>query len=276
MQLEHVYLAISLASPFASMAVSETAQTGRVVWNQAYQENGSADPLDTILDKAENAYVLLDPFTADVRTRLAETVRKLHNRGNDVGAYISIGTGEEWRDDFPELRPHLADRPWQQWAGEYFVSTPNNAVLNTMKRRIDKVSDWSFDWVDFDNMDWVFDDELRIKYAIDAAPGEAIAYFRSLCAHVHTKGMKCMAKNTVRGAEIFDGVTYESYVDDLNWWDNDGASHFLTAGKQVIIVHYNEPNCASVYARYRDIYGQGISFMCEDPHYNGYRRSPDM
>lgn len=46
-----------------------------------------------------------------------------------------------------------------------------------MKSRIDKVADWGFDWVEFDNMDWVFDDEYRKEYGFMASKAVAKGYF---------------------------------------------------------------------------------------------------
>jgi hypothetical protein len=84
-----------------------------------------------------------------------------------------------------------------------------------------------------------------------------------------------MAKNTVDSFENFDGVLYESYHNDKNWWDTKGTKSFLDAGKLVIINHYNESDCDGVYAWYKSFYHtEKLSFICEDvatkkyKHYN--------
>ena len=82
--------------------------------------------------------------------------------------------------------------------------------------------------------------------------------------------MRCMAKNMTEGAENFDGVLYESYSDDLGWWDQAGGVAFTAAGKLVIINHYDEGNCAAVYDSYRAIYGGNLSFICEDSRLRRY------
>lgn len=68
------------------------------VYNQAHQQNFAVDNIPTILAEARNGYVLLDPFTEDEEVRNAVPVIKANN--NEVGAYISIGTGETYRSDF--------------------------------------------------------------------------------------------------------------------------------------------------------------------------------
>lgn len=123
-------------------------------------------------------------------------------------------------------------------------------------------------------MDWIFDDDLRTTYNFQVTIAEGIAYYQELCDYVHRKGMKCMAKNTVKSASNFDGVLYESYSDNKNWWDTLGISSFLNSGKLVIINHYNENDCDQIYADYIDLYNNNSPLICEDKplktyvHYN--------
>lgn len=239
------------------------------VYNQAYNENYDSDQIENILLDANNGYVLLDPFQDGV----VDAIDGIKANGNQVGAYISIGTGENWRSDFTDLQPYLVTLQWDEWEGEYFVNETSTEVIDVMKSRIDKIAAWGFDWVEFDNMDWV-DDFARETYGIQASRAESITYFQELCSYVHQHGMKCMSKNTVVGADDFDGVTYESYNIEKNWWDEEGAQSFLDEGKMVLIVHYNETACNAVYDDYIEIYNDDLSFICEDAnlekfvHYN--------
>ena len=248
----------------------EGSSNAIAVFNHAYIENYEVDQLAYIALNATNAYVLVDPFEDDV----AESIAEIKANGNQLAAYISIGTGEDWRDDFNELQPFLTTEQWAEWPGEYFVNTTTTGIIDVMKARIDKIADLGFDWVEFDNMDWALYDETRETYSIEVSKEEGIAYYQELCNYVHEKGMKCMAKNFVENAEDFDGVTYESYNDEKNWWDTSGAQSFLDDEKLVVIIHYNESNCNQVYADYQAIYNEDLSFICEDTttkkylHYN--------
>jgi len=232
----------------------------KAVYNQAYAENFEPDNIPDILAQAHKAYILIDPF--DNSTFMH--IDALKSNGNQVGAYISIGTGETYRSDFSELEPYLVSAPWGEWPDEYFVNSTTTGIIELMKLRIDQIAEWGCDWVEFDNMDWIFDDELRSIYGFEATPAQGIAYYNTLCDYVHQKGMKCMAKNTVYQAANFDGVLYESYHDDKNWWDASGALDFLSAGKPVIINHYGETDCVQVYADYKNAYNDDLSFICED------------
>lgn len=241
------------------------------VFNQAYQENYEPDALADLLGQAKGAYVLLDPFAEDFGADVPASVAALNANGNEVGAYISVGTGEDWRADFAALKPYLVTSPWDQWAGEYFVSSTDGA-LPIMAARIDKIAAWGFDWVEFDNMDWAYDNDLRARHGFAASIDEGVEYVQTLCAKVHAKGMRCMAKNMTEGAETFDGALFESYSDERSWWDQEGALGFIAAGKPVIIVHYDEMDCAGVYSSYRKIYGDTLSFICEDSKLKKYVR----
>ncbi|MFS4494034.1 endo alpha-1,4 polygalactosaminidase [Maribacter sp. 2308TA10-17] len=243
-----------------------TQNTAIAVYNQAYQENYEADAIVDILVNAKNSYVLVDPFGEN----LVESIAALKANGNEVGAYISIGTGETYRDDYEQLKPFLVSKAWGEWPDEFFVNQTTTGILEIMKARIDKIAAWGCDWVEFDNMDWAYDEDNRGIYGFQVTEAEAISYFQVLCDYVHEKGMKCMAKNMTEEATAFDGVLYESYNNDKNWWDQSGAQNFLDAGKLVIINHYNETNCGQVYSDYKGIYNSNLSFICEDANLKKY------
>jgi len=238
------------------------------VWNQAYQENFAEDKVSDIVSNAKNCYVLVDPFGSDeVRNRITDIKRG----GNIVGCYISSGTCENWRDDFNEMKRYCVSKQWGQWAGEYFVDETDPGLIELIKRRIDKMAGWGCDMVEFDNMDWAFDSDMRQTYWFSAIKADANRYNQSLCDYTHLKNMGCMAKNTRRGAETFDGVTFESYNDDKNWWTTNHLQEFLDEGKPGIIVHYNEDNCDGVLQDYRKKYGSGLSYICEDRNTKKYK-----
>jgi len=241
------------------------------VYIQAYQENYAPDSMDLIVREAQNAYILLDPFSEE---DVLSALPLLKKQGNQVSAYISIGTGEDWRSDFDQLQPYLTDIQWDDWEGEYYLSRLDTEVLNIMKARIDRIADWGFDWVEFDNMDWIFDEQTRTDYALEATESAGLAYIQALREYAADRGLQCMAKNMRAGADNFDGVTYESYSDEKNWWETEDLKEFLNEGKPGIIVHYNEVNCDAVYLDYMEIYGESLSFIAESRsektyiHYN--------
>jgi len=237
------------------------------IYNQAYQENFSADTIADIEAHAQNAYVLIDPFDGDV----VEHIDTIKSHGNEVGGYISAGTGEDWRADYDALKPYLTTIEWDEWQGEYYVSQTTTGIVDVMKARIDQMATWGIDWVEYDNMDWL-DTDTKEQFELEATEQEAHDYINTLCSYTRSKGMKCMAKNTVEGFEHFDGVLYESYNNEKNWWDIAGTQSFLDAGKLVIINHYNESDCDGAYAWYKNFYHTDkLSFICEDTSIQKYK-----
>lgn len=263
----------SSSTPFDSSLSSSpnsNLKQGAPIYNQAYAENVEADNINDIIRHAKNAYVLLDPFLSGI----AEKIPTIQQNNNEVGCYISIGTGEDWRDDFDDLKPYLVSKQWGEWDGEYFVKRTNTGILSLMKKRIAKLKDFGCDWVEFDNMDWFTDADYVRDYGIEVSESEGITYYKRLCTYTRKKDMMCMAKNTVVGASKFKGVLYESYHNEKDWWEHDGAQAFLDAGKLVIINHYNESYPDNVYRQYIDLYNDKISFISESTtekkyiHYN--------
>jgi cysteinyl-tRNA synthetase len=225
------------------------------VWNHAYEEFGRTDSISEIVTNARGCYVLIDPFdSSSARTAIPQ----IKASGNIVGCYMSVGSCEEWRDDYDETRPYCGPA-YPGWDGEYFVDDPQG-ILPLMKARVDKMADWGCDMVEFDNMDWA----LTRGNSAGVEPADARAYNQAICAHVRSQGMKCMAKSTTEGAENFDGLTVESYTDDKNWWSTSEMRQMLDSGKLGIIVHYRDSDCDGVYADYQQTYGDELSFICSN------------
>lgn len=241
------------------------------VWNQAYQENYAADSVLDVLGGASHCYVLVDPFTDD---DVRDAISPLKQAGNLVSCYISVGTCEEWRDDFAAMKPYCVGKQWGEWPGEYFVDRTDAALVDLMKARVDKMEAWGCNMVEFDNMDFAFDAAYRSQYGITATAAQGEAYNQTLCAYVHAKGMGCMAKSSAQGASDFDGLTVESAPGNLDWWEASEMAGMLSAGKIGIVVHYDETDCAAARASYQAKYGGKLSFICEDRTLKKYRHFP--
>ncbi len=239
------------------------------VWIQAYQENFKADSVPDIVAHARNSYVLLDAFDSEAARAAIPQIKK---NGNIVSLYMSVGTGEMWRNDFELLKPFLVKKTWGQWKGEYFVDQISDGLIEIMKKRIDQMAAWGADMVEFDNMDWAFDDANRRRYKFKVTVEEAIAYYQALCTYARSRGLQCMAKSTTRGAEDFAGVTYESSPDEKQWWPQKELQDFLAQGKIGIVVHYNEKDPDAAVKWYRDRYGKSLRVIIESVSKKRYVR----
>jgi len=228
------------------------------IYNNAYIENGVVDSIATIINKARDCYVLLEP---ENDTSAEQAISDIKKKGNTVGCYTSIGTVEQWRKDFNDFEPYRANRQWQEWEGEYFLRNINKKVFSLMKKHFDYFARIGCDYVEFDNMDWVDDEHIR-DYDLSVNELEAKKYAHDLCEYTHQKGMKCMAKSTNFDDSIFDGLTLESYPDDKNWWAENEVKGTLWHNGLAVIVHYDEQYCDKVHDFYKQKYGEKISFLC--------------
>ncbi len=235
-------------------------------YNQAYIENYQADILSEIL-KAENSYVLIDPFGSE---KIRKNILKIKEKNNIVACYISVGTGEKWCDDFQKMKVNLAKKEWSDWEGEYFVSKIDQNLISLMKKRIDKMKEWKCDFVELDNMDWADEENIK-KYSLKVSNEGSRDYVKNICRYAHQKGLKCMAKSTTYDSSLFDGLTVESYTDDKNWWSEAEMKQILWAGKIGAVAHYDEKNCQQVKNFYNSIYGKKIFFICEDKNLKKYK-----
>jgi cysteinyl-tRNA synthetase, unknown class len=240
----------------------------RCVWNQAYQENTAPYSVEAILAGAQGCYVLIDPFEAP---EAADAIPDLQAAGNTIGCYISVGTCEGWRSDFDDMAAYCTTTEWDEWPGEFFV-TDTEGMLAPIKARIDRLAQQGCDMVEFDNMDWASDPEQNAAFGVELSPADAVAYYQALCDYTHEAGMACMAKSTREGGEVFDGGTFESFSDNRDWWVHEHLQSFIDEGRLAVVFHYGESDCDGVEAWYRERYGAGISFLCEDPAAGGYRR----
>lgn len=253
----------------AASDTGDTGVAGRCVWNLAYQENTEPDSLAAALDPANGAhgcYVLVDPFDDDA---VAAAIPSLQAAGNVVGCYVSVGTCEDWRADFADLKPACTAEQWPQWPGEFFVRD-TDAARPWMEARIQRLAAWGCDLMELDNMDWAEDPAGAAQYGLSVTPPDAVAYYQGLCAFARARGVGCVAKSTAEGALDFDGMTVESSPDELDWWDHEAFRGFADAGKLAVIFHYGEADCAGAEAFYRARYGVGMSWLCEDPSAGGY------
>ena len=234
------------------------------VWNNAYQENYDSDSLEEILENAQNCYVLIDPFD---NSSARDAISELKNAGNTIGCYISIGTCEEWRDDFDSLRFSCTTEEWSDWEGEFFVNDPE-AAQPFMIQRIQTLASWGCDMVEFDNMDFAGESE---RFGLNVTEEEGDLYANALCNAVHDANMRCMAKNYAPSDENnFDGGTFESSSEELDWWNHEHMQHFVDEGFPTIVFHYDERRCEEVTKFYRLRYGSGVSVLCEDPDIGCY------
>lgn len=247
-------------------------------FNLAYEEHNYIDEPTYTLNTARNCYVLIDTSNFDNYTSVVYYGNKLKSYNNTIGCYMSVGTVEKWRKDFKDFIPGVdySKKMWNEWPGEYFIlgdknGNPTVNTISLMKKRIDNFSMAGCDYIEMDNMDI----NTGNKYTNIKSNGMR-KYNKILCDYIHTKNMKCMAKNTGPSDPddyLFDGLTVESYKNMKNWWGEKHTLNFTLNSKLFMISHYNQPtvdSCMKVWIEYKKKYNSTFGFACsqfETKHY---------
>ena len=89
--------------------------------------------------------MLLDPFDCEIARH---SFGMLQERDNTIGCYVSVGTCEDWRDDFDALRSDgvCSSQEWLEWRGEFFI-TDVVVVMLYMLAWIDMLAQWGCGYV---------------------------------------------------------------------------------------------------------------------------------
>lgn len=247
-------------------------------YNTAYEERNYIDDLQYTLNTAQNCYVLLDldNFNSDKQITNYTSTLKLNN--NTIGCYMSVGTIENWRKDYKNFKKghDYQSKQWNEWPGEYMIKGsggyPSPNTVSLMKKRIDKFAKMGCEFVEMDNMDI---DETNKMTNINGK--QMRKYNLELCNYMHSKNLKCMAKNSGPSDvdyTVFDGLTTESYPKEIDWWGTQLAFNYINQSKPFMISHYNEKfvdDCLGIWSIYRQKYNNSIfGFACsqkETKHY---------
>lgn len=247
-------------------------------YNLAYEEKNYIDEPNYTLRTAKDCYILLDESDFDDATQFVKYANDLKINNNTIGCYMSVGTIEDWRSDFKQFvkGTDYQSKQWAEWKGEYFIKAgsngyPTDNTVALMKKRIDDFANWGCEYIEMDNMD--LDENQK---ATDITGDNMRKYNQDLCNYMHTSGVKCMAKNSGPSDaddDLFDGLSVESYTDEKNWWGQDHANKFTSAGKPFMISHYDEStidDCLGIWNYYKGLYNSTFGLVCsqyETKHY---------
>ena len=164
------------------------------------------------------------------------TVRALHARHRVAICYLDAGSWENWRPDAQRFPRALIGKPYQGWAGEWWLDIRQTArLLPLVGWRLDRCKAKGFDGVEFDNVDGYQNDT---GFRLTAA--DQLRYNTLLANEAHRRGLSVALKidgDQVRGLlSYFDWALDEECFHD-QWCDQ--LEPFLRAGKAVMDVEYH-------------------------------------
>ena len=171
----------------------------------------------------------------------ASTVAGLHSQGRKVVCYLSAGSAEDWRPDFPQFPAAVKGNGLDGWPGETWLDIRDRATLGPiMAARMDLCRDKGFDAVDPDNVDGYTN---ATGFPLTAT--DQLAYNRLLADLAHERGLSIGLKNDLD--QIPQLVTSFDFAINEQCTEFDEChllDPFTDAGKAVFQLEYTQPKSA--------------------------------
>jgi Glycoside-hydrolase family GH114 len=184
-------------------------------------------------------------------------VQAIHVRGARVVGYMSAGTGETWRPDFPEFQAFdqscdgclfgnpdsgYPDEYWLNINSDVFGTNPNTGkresaqafLLDEMLARVKEAKLIGVDAIEFDNTE-EYDNNTGLKIS----PWTQLQYDTRLANLAHRMGLTVALKNDIGQAEQL--IKYFDFEINEQCWqygECDGLAPWPAAGKAVFNVEY--------------------------------------
>jgi hypothetical protein len=184
-------------------------------------------------------------------------VHAIHVRGARVVGYISAGTAETWRPEFPELQAfdqscdgclfgnpvgHYPDEYWLNINSNVSGTNPNTGrtetaqrfLLDEMLARLKEAKLIGVDAIEFDNTE-EYDNHTGLKIS----PRTQLRYDASLANLAHRLGLTVGLKNDIGQADALQPY-FDFEINEQCWQyqECDGLASWPAAGKPVFHVEY--------------------------------------
>jgi hypothetical protein len=184
-------------------------------------------------------------------------VHAIHVRGARVVGYISAGTAETWRPDFPELQSFdqscdgcLFGNPVGNYPDEYWlninsdvsgtnpntgrIETAQSFLLDEMLARVKEAKLIGVDAIEFDNVD-----EYGNRTGLKISARTQLRYDMSLANTAHRLGLTAGLKNDIGQADTLQPY-FDFEINEQCWQYHEcsGLASWPAAGKPVFNVEY--------------------------------------
>jgi len=168
------------------------------------------------------------------------------DQGSSSWCYLSVGSVEDWRDDYEDLvalddaerdagREGIIGNEYSGWAGEWWLNVgAYELFMPIMEARLDVCADKGFALVEYDNMG------IDPDSGFNTSQADVEEYVEALLQATNDRGMGGIHKNATNLVHLepgFDALLLESCV----LWDFCGeAQPYLDSGKPVWNAEYPE------------------------------------
>ncbi|MEM9249156.1 MAG: endo alpha-1,4 polygalactosaminidase [Pseudomonadota bacterium] len=163
---------------------------------------------------------------ADLKARYVKTV-----------CYVSIGSAENFRDDYETFPAAVLGADYYGWPDEKYIDIRAlDVVMPIMQARIDDCAARGFDAIEPDNMStWDNDTGFPLTRA------DQIAYITAIAEYARSQGLEVAQKNAPEFVDELHGLFDFAIVEACFQWDFcDMYGPYLAAGKDVLAAEYPE------------------------------------
>jgi hypothetical protein len=169
----------------------------------------------------------------------ALVVQRLHALGRHVVCYMSAGSAEDFRPDYPSFPQAVLGMP-NGWRGERWLDVRRIDVLKPiMAKRFDLCRARGFDAVEPDLLDGYTN-----KTGFPLTSADQLQYNRMIALLAHQRGMAVALKNDLEQIPELVSVFDFAINEECAKFSECGLlKPFVTAGKAVLHVEYDRLAC---------------------------------
>lgn len=208
---------------FATPLLAEVRATG------AYWDWQLTSPVDYSID--------VEILVLDLDETTSLDIASLKARGVKTVCYVSVGTAENYRDDFDSFPRDVLGKTYGDWPDERFLDIrARDILMPIMKARIDACAAMGFDAIEPDNMD-IWDNDTG--FALTAS--DQVRYMTEIADYVRFKGLQIAQKNAPDFVDAYVGRFDFAIVEGCFQYEEcDAYDPYLAAGKDVLAAEYPE------------------------------------
>ncbi len=167
----------------------------------------------------------------------AAEIAALKARGITTICYVSVGTAENYRDDYTSFPAAVLGNTYDDWPDERFLDIRQiGALIPIMAARFQRCANMGFDAIEPDNLDVHINESGFPITELDS-----LRYIRVLTDIAHGMGLEIGQKNvaalTGKLVETLDFVVTEDCFAD-GWCDQ--VADYARAGKPVYAAEYTD------------------------------------
>ena len=167
----------------------------------------------------------------------AALVKKFHDQGKKVIAYISVGSVENWRSDAADFPASIIGNNYDGWDGEKFLDIRRIDVLAPiMRARLDMIKAKGFDAVEPDNID-----SYTSNTGFAITEQDVIDYCKWLANEAHSRGLAIGQKNaTELASQLVDTFDWALLEGAFKEGIENEAQIYITKNKAVFATEYDD------------------------------------